>query len=68
LGKDALGDAAKKNRTRKLVQKKVRPPLAGDQYYDKKVENFQRKREVLPRKPEALPNPLKSAKRRLRIK
>ena len=46
LNKDAAGDAAKKNRTRKLVKKKERPPLAGDQYYDKKVENFQRKRDI----------------------
>lgn len=35
-----------KKRTRKLVKKKERAPLDGDTYYDKKVENFQRKREV----------------------
>ncbi|MDB5284288.1 MAG: translation initiation factor [Bacteroidota bacterium] len=46
--KDASKDpnAEAKKRTRKLVKKKERPPLAGDQYYDKKVENFQRKREI----------------------
>ncbi len=46
---EANGEA--KKRTRKLIKKKERPPLAGDQYYDKKVENFQRKREVI-RKPD----------------
>src|ERR1043165_267202 len=35
----------KKPRERKLVKKKERAPLSGDQYYDKKVENFQRKRD-----------------------
>ena len=68
LGKDAAGDAAKKNRTRKLVQKKVRPPLAGDQYYDKKVENFQRKREVLPRKPEAPAQPAEISEKEIEDK
>ena len=37
----------KKIRERKLVKKKG-APLGGDQYYDKKVENFQRKREIGP--------------------
>ncbi len=36
----------KKIRERKLVKKKERAPLGGDQYYDKKVENFQRKRDI----------------------
>ncbi len=40
---DAEGE--KKKRERKLVKKKERAaPVAGDTYYDKKVENFQRKR------------------------
>lgn len=39
-------DGEAKKRTRKLVKKKERAPLDGDTYYDKKVENFQRKREV----------------------
>lgn len=68
-GKDAVGDAAKKNRTRKLVQKKVRPPLAGDQYYDKKVENFQRKREVLPaRKPDVPQQPAEISEKEIEDK
>ncbi|MCW5908744.1 MAG: translation initiation factor IF-2 [Chitinophagales bacterium] len=38
-------DGEKKKRERKLVKKKERAaPVAGDTYYDKKVENFQRKR------------------------
>ncbi|HWB62111.1 MAG TPA: translation initiation factor IF-2 [Chitinophagales bacterium] len=41
------GGEAKKNRTRKLVKKKERAPLDSDQYYDKKVENFQRKRDTV---------------------
>ncbi len=41
---EPVGD--KKPRERKLVKKKERAPLGGDQYYDKKVENFQRKREI----------------------
>jgi translation initiation factor IF-2 len=65
---DATGDAAKKNRTRKLVQKKVRPPLAGDQYYDKKVENFQRKRDVLPRKTEAPAQPAEISEKEIEDK
>jgi len=40
----------KKVRERKLVKKKERAPLDGDQYYDKKVENFQKKRDF--KKPE----------------
>ena len=68
LSKDAAGDAAKKNRTRKLIQKKVRPPLAGDQYYDKKVENFQRKRDVLPRKPEAPAQPAEISEKEIEDK
>jgi translation initiation factor IF-2 len=39
-------DAVKHERKRKLVTKKVRAPLAGDPFYDKKVENFQRKRDT----------------------
>ncbi len=39
-------DGVKHERVRKLVQKKVRAPLAGDPFYDKKVENFQRKRDT----------------------
>ncbi len=66
---DAAGDAVKKNRTRKLIQKKVRPPLAGDQYYDKKVENFQRKREVLPaRKPDAPQQPAEISEKEIEDK
>ncbi len=41
---DAAGE--KKIRERKLVKKKERPPLVQDTYYAKKVENFQRKRDV----------------------
>ncbi len=40
-------------RTRKLVKKKERAPLVNDQYYDKKVENFQRKRDIA-KKPEVV--------------
>ena len=36
----------KHERKRKLVKKKERAPLAGDPFYDKKVENFQRKRDA----------------------
>ncbi len=41
---DTAGE--KKIRERKLVKKKERPPLVQDTYYAKKVENFQRKRDV----------------------
>ena len=34
-------------RRKAQVKKKERAPLAGDQYYDKKVENFQRKRDIV---------------------
>ncbi len=46
--KDNTGTGAageKKIRERKLVKKKERAPLGNDQFYDKKVENFQRKRD-----------------------
>lgn len=47
---DTTGE--KKIRERKLVKKKERPPLVQDTYYAKKVENFQRKRDVVTKKPE----------------
>lgn len=41
------GDASEaKKRTRKLVKKKERAVLNTDTYYDKKVENFQRRRDI----------------------
>lgn len=45
---EAKGDAGeKKKRERKLVKKREKAtPLEGDTYYDKKVQNFQRKRET----------------------
>jgi len=40
-------DPNKIARKRKLVKKKERAVLGGDVYYDKKVENFQRRRDVV---------------------
>jgi translation initiation factor IF-2 len=46
-------DGVKHERKRKLVKKKERAPIVGDTYYDKKVENFQRKRDLpFTKKPE----------------
>lgn len=40
------GEGEKKKRERKLIKKKGTAPVAGDSYYDKKVENFQRRRDT----------------------
>ncbi len=41
-------DGEKKKRERILVKKKERAPLQGDTYYNKKVENFQKRRDTPP--------------------
>ncbi|MBL0310540.1 MAG: translation initiation factor IF-2 [Bacteroidetes bacterium] len=43
---DEAKDGEAKKRTRKLVKKKERAPLAADPQYNKKVDDFQRRREV----------------------
>ncbi len=56
--KDGTPEGEKKKRERKLIKKKERPaPSTGpNPFYDKKVENFQRKREVTKKANEPAPN------------